>query len=242
MNFITRVKRFINEYLFNAKWCCNACGKEIFNDKYFCDDCIKKLPFNDKSVCDHCGRKVATATPFCSTCKERLLSIDKGRSAFVYDKPISYLIQGAKYDKRLYLLEAFADYLAPIYLKNYFNADYFCFIPMTDKAKKKRGYNQSQLLCEKLSQKVNVPVLDCLEKVKETNRQAKLGRQDRLKNLEGAFRVKDRKNVKDKTLLIVDDVTTTGATAEIVASALKKSGAKCVYLLAVASVPSKSGY
>ncbi len=242
MNLFGRFKKFINRYLFNVKWCCNVCGREIFEEGYFCEKCKNSLPYNDSHVCDHCGRKVVAPEKYCTTCKGVLVSLDKCRSAFVYEYPINYLIKSAKYDGNKYLLNLFADYLAPLYYKNYFNADYICFVPMTKKAQKKRGYNQSQILANLLSAKVNVPVLDCLVKTKDTERQAKLGRVERLKNLDGVFKVSNKPSVKDKTLLLVDDVTTTGATSEVIAKALKKAKAKNVYLLSVASVPPRDGY
>ena len=142
-----------------------------------------------------------------------------------------------KYDNGRFIAEAFSEYLAPLYFKNYFNADFITFIPMTDKAKKKRGYNQGELLAEATSKRIGVPVVECLQKVKDTDRQAKLGRAERLKNLSDAYRVKSRKIVKDKRILIIDDVSTTGATAQAAAEKLKRAGAKNVYLLSVASVP-----
>jgi competence protein ComFC len=171
-----------------------------------------------------------------------LLSLDKCRSVYNYESPIKSLIKHAKYDRKLYILEAFAKEMSFLYFKSYFNADYLCYIPMTEKAFKKRGYNQSEILAKFISERINVEVANVLSKVKETNRQAKLGRADRLKNLEDAFKVTDKKLVKDKTLVIIDDVTTTGATAENVAKKLKNAGAKAVYLLSVASVPPKQGY
>ena len=171
-----------------------------------------------------------------------MLSLDKCRSVFVYDKPINALIKGAKYDNKIYLLEVFAKYLSNLYFKSYFNADYICFVPMTEKALKRRGYNQSEILARLVSEKVNVELIDCLEKSKETTRQAKLTRRERLKNLESVFRVTKRKEIKEKTLLLIDDVTTTGATAENIAKKLKNAGAKRVYLLSVASVPPREGY
>ena len=113
---------------------------------------------------------------------------------------------------------------------------------MSVKAQKRRGYNQSKILAEKLSQIVNVPVLDCLEKKKETARQATLNRAERLKNLTDAFSVTDKKAVKDKTIVIVDDVSTTGATAQAIAKKLKKVGAKSVNLITVASTPPVDKY
>lgn len=237
-----KIKDFFVKYFFNPKWRCNSCGKEIFEGEYFCDSCLRNLPYNDKVFCNHCGRKLKVYAEYCSTCREELLSVDKARSVFDYDKPISSLIKRAKYDKRLYLLDMFAEYLSNLYLKSYFNADYICFVPMTEKAKKKRGYNQGELLAKKVGERVNVKVLEVIEKVNETTRQAKLNREQRLKNLEGVFRIKSRKLVRDKTIVIIDDVSTTGATAENIARKLKSAGAKTVYLLTIASVAPKIGY
>jgi competence protein ComFC len=108
---------------------------------------------------------------------------------------------------------------------------------MTEKSEKRRGYNQSKLLAEALSRFTEVPVFYGLIKKSETKRQVTLGRKERLKNLQDSFRVKDKKSVVDKTLVIIDDVTTTGATAEVIAEALKRAGAKTVYLITVASTP-----
>jgi competence protein ComFC len=109
---------------------------------------------------------------------------------------------------------------------------------MTAKTERKREYNHAKLLAEKLSVIINVPVANVIVKLKETERQARLGKKDRLKNLIGVFKITNKKLIKDKTILIVDDVTTTGATAEVISAKLKKAGAKRVMLLTVASVPS----
>ncbi len=236
-----RIKNFLSKVLdlifFNKKWRCNNCGKEIFNGEYFCEQCKDKLPFNDGLICQHCGRKVEAPTDYCFTCKGVLTSVDKSRSVFVYEKPISQMISKAKYFGRKYYLDIFAEYLSNLYFKNYFNADLITFVPMTEKAQKKRGYNQSKILAEQLSKIVNVPVFYGLEKKKETERQATLNKEQRLKNLVDAYKITDKKSVKGKSVLIVDDVTTTGSTAEALSNKLKKAGATEVFLLTVASVP-----
>ena len=242
MGFYSKITGFIKKYFFETNWRCAVCGKEIFDDEYFCKECESQLPFNDKAICNHCGRQVVAPEEYCSTCKERLLSVDKGRSVFVYDKPISGLIKSAKYDNKRYILEAFVDYLALAYFKNYFNADYITYVPMTAKAQKNRGYNQSKVLAEMLSKKVKIDLINCLVKTKETERQAKLDRNQRMKNLEGVFRVTSRKLIKEKSVLIIDDVATTGATSENIAKILKRAGASKVFLLTVASVSPKDGY
>ncbi len=219
-----------------------ACGKEIFEDQKFCEECYQDLPFNDGPICAHCGRKVVACENYCSTCKEHLISIDKGRSVFSYEEPISSMIKRLKYDNHRYLVEYFSERLSLTYLKNYMSADYITFVPMTKKAERKRGYNQSELLAKGLSERVNLPLFTGIEKVKETRRQATLGKKERLSNLDKAFSVKGKASVKDKKLVIVDDVTTTGATAEVVAKCLKKAGAEKVFLITVASLPPKDKY
>lgn len=237
MKIIKSIKEFVKKYFFNPTWRCLVCGKEVFSKERFCSDCEKSLPYNDGPICAHCGRKTVAFTEYCSTCKNNLVDLDMCRSAFSYEYPMSKLVKDAKYNNARYLIEFFAEKLSLVYFQNYFNSDYLVYAPMTEKAEKKRGYNQSLILAEKLSVLINVPVLHAVKKVKETERQATLSRAERLKNLDNAFRVVDKKSVKDKNILIIDDVSTTGATAQIIANRLKKAGAKTVKLLTVCSTP-----
>ncbi len=238
MKFFKWLSTLADKIFYNAKWTCNACGKEIFEGEYFCEECKKTMPYNNGAICNHCGRKTTVQETYCLTCKNNLPSIDIGRSHFVYAPPISTLIKKLKYNKKRYVAEIFCEYLAITYFKHYLVADIIVYPPMTKKSLRKREYNHAKLLAEKLSEKINIPVVDALVKTRETDRQAKLNRNERLKNLIGAFRVSKRKEVENKTVLLVDDVTTTGATAEVLASRLKMAGAKKVILLTVASVPS----
>ncbi len=236
------IDKILKKYFYNPTWRCLSCGAEVFEKERFCPECKNSLPYNDKAICEHCGRAVIAFEQQCSTCKNILVDLDKCRSPFVYAPPISALIKKAKYERGIYLLDYFAEQLSLTYFQNYFNSDYLTYIPMTEKAIKRRGYNQSKILAEKLSLLINVPVLDCIKKVKETERQATLGRAERLKNLDDAFRVFDKKSVKDKSILIIDDVSTTGATAQAIAKRLKNAGAKIVNLLTVASTPPLEKY
>ena len=228
--------------LFNPKWRCNACGKETFEGEFFCSDCIKTLPYVGKDICDRCGRALNAPASFCSTCKGVLTSIDKSRSVFRYEAPISGLIRKAKYDNGRYILDYFSESLSALFKENFSDCDVICSVPMSEKRLKERKYNQSAILAESVAEKVGVPFIDCMVKTKETERQATLKRSERLKNLIGSFKVSDRKAVRGKSVVVIDDVTTTGATGEAVAAKLKKAGAIRVYLLTVASVSPKDGY
>ncbi len=237
-----RFKKFLERTFFNTKWTCNVCGREIYNGGFFCDACLKKLPFIDGPFCEHCGRKTINTERYCTTCKNTLVSIDMGRSAFNYQPPINNLIQKYKRYSYKYLADVFAEYLSVIYFKNFIVADYLVFVPMARKSERKRGFNQSKLLAQKLSEITCVPVLDAFIKVRETDNQKSLGRNARFTNLKGAFKLVEKDAINDKTVVIIDDVTTTGATAECLAEKLKKYKAKKVVLLTVASTPPVDGY
>ena len=240
--FFAKLKDFFKKYFFNPSWRCLSCNKEIFTEDYFCADCAKTLPYVKPPICNHCGRAVIGEEEYCSTCKNILVDIDKSRSVFNYKDTVAKLIKRAKYNGKRFILDYFACELANLYVKENFAVDYITYVPMTKKALRKRGYNQSQYLANGVGNKVGVPVIDCLAKTKETVRQAKLTRNERLKNLQGAFSVTMRKEVKGKSILLIDDVTTTGSTAQVIAHRLKRAGASKVYVLTVASVPPIENY
>lgn len=242
MRFIEFVKNLFRKNLYNETWTCNACFKENFNQKPLCNECESKLEYIGTNSCSHCGRALKVSQNYCSTCKNRLLSTVMGKSVFVYNNTIATLIQRFKYNGAKYLKDYFAKEMSNVYFMNYYATDFLVFVPMSKKAEKKRGYNQSKLLASSLSKIVGVSVLDVITKVKNTKRQAKLNKLDRMKNLEGAFKITDKKLVKGKKFTVIDDVTTTGSTIEVIAKLLLKSGAKEVKFLTLASVPPTSGY
>lgn len=227
----------IIDALFPKHYACLLCGREIFDGKDFCQKCEKTVVLNNKTTCPVCGRRTDNEQ-ICLECKAQAPLFDKGVSAFVYESGIQNLILRFKKDGA-YLKEYFAKHL---YDKcaTFTDADAICFVPMTKKALRNRGYNQAELLAEELSHMLSLPVLKtAIEKVKSTSSQKSLTRAERLENLHGCFKA-DRYQVKGKTLIVVDDVLTTGATAEAVCKELKKSGAEKIYYATVASVEYKA--
>lgn len=229
-------KQFL-EYLFPLNVTCNCCNREIFNDKYFCDDCEKSLPYNDGIICDHCGRKAYNGNDYCSSCNGRLTYFDKARSLFNYKPPVRNMILAFKHSGKQYFAKIFASMLANLYLKSYFNSDLIVFTPMTSERLNMRGYNQAQLLANELSKLINLPVYsDVVVKTKETDRQAVLNFTQRHENLIGSFAIKNSDKIKGKSVLLVDDVMTTGATVEIISKKLINAKALKVNVLTIASV------
>ena len=117
--------------------------------------------------------------------------------------------------------------------------DAVTYVPITKKRKIERGYNQGELLAEVISEELKIPVLHTLEKTRDTDDQKSLNLKERAENLKGCFRVCDRTYVKGKTILLADDVLTTGATTDAACRALLAAGAAAVYLVTAASVEYK---
>ena len=115
-------------------------------------------------------------------------------------------------------------------------------VPLHPNRQKQRGYNQSELLARVIASDLRLPIdLASLRREKDTLASSSLqgGRAAREENLKDAFKVTDAEKVKGKTLLLVDDVLTTGTTANQAAKVLKQAGAKAVYVLTFASTREK---
>lgn len=228
--------RGIADGLFPERFTCELCGIEIFEGR-FCPDCFATLTFNDGATCPVCGRKTAREE-ICTECKANLPRFRKAVSPLTYEGGGVRLIYKFKDGRHGYLKNLFAELLAdklaalPAY-------DVITYVPMTLKAERKRGYNQSRLLAEAIAGFTDKPVAHVLEKHRETSVQKGLSRRERMKNLTGSFTVSDRAAVKGKRILLVDDVLTTGATADSIAEKLLGAGAERVYLATVCSVEYK---
>ena len=230
------LRKVLTKLFFQVNYTCNVCGKEIFNGEYFCKSCQDAMPEIKADKCDHCGRITNYAVNYCDSCIEKNINFDKARSVYDYEMPINALIKTFKYDGKRYLAEVFASKLKSLYVNEFITADVIVCVPMTDERLKTRGYNQAELIAEELSTLINVPLESkAIKKTRETPRQANLTKQERRNNLKKSFTVY-KKFVNDKNVLLIDDVLTTGATADIIAKALKDKGAKTVTVLTVASV------
>lgn len=239
-NLISAVKLRIKHYDDMHNFTCDVCGKEVFGNERVCLPCNKILPWNLGNICPFCGRKVLEEGT-CLECKEKPLAVRYARSCFTYEGDAMRLVLRFKKGEK-YLFRTFADILLPLFEKAFPEECAVTFVPMTKRAEKRRGFNQSRLLAEEIAARCGREFLNVAEKCRETEQQKSLGRREREKNLEGVFRVIDRKSVKNKCIVIVDDTLTTGATASELARALLRAGAKDTYLLTITSVERKNPY
>lgn len=228
------LKKLLDRALFYDRWTCNACGDEIFSG-YFCSRCQEKVKYIGENSCLHCGRVTPYPINYCDSCIEKNVFFDRALSVFDYQPPISDLIQKFKYGNKKYLAKFFVEELYSLCKAKNLDFDIITFVPMHEERERERGFNQAKILANELALKLGVNAYDCVKKVKLTERQATLSLSERLKNLSSSFKV-EKELVKDKSVLLVDDVLTTGATAETISKLLKKAGAKKVTVLTIASV------
>ncbi|MDE5943862.1 MAG: ComF family protein [Clostridia bacterium] len=226
----------LSKVFFPRSFTCDICGIETF-DTNLCPDCLKTVTFNHGTTCPVCGRKTFSSE-ICLECKASLPRFKKAVSALVYEGGATVLI--AKFKNGCgYLNEYFADLIAAK-SEGISDADCIVYIPMTKKALRRRGYNQAELLAKSISKRLNIPVLkDGLVKTAETEDQKTLSRKERATNLADCFKVNRRAEIKDKTVLLIDDVLTTGATADSACKKLLQAGAKRIYFATAASVEYK---
>lgn len=235
-----KISEWVRKYDDTHNYTCDVCGREVFGGERVCAGCRAALPWNDGHICPLCGRRVKEEG-ICLECKARPLRTDRARSVFLHEKEAANLVVRYKRGQK-YLYRTLADLALPLLEREFPDAEGLVPVPMTKKARRSRGYNQSAVLCEEFSRRTGLPVFDAAEKQRETQSQKFLGRQEREKNLEGCFHIRDRSAVKGKTLLIIDDTFTTGATVSELADALKRAGAETVYALTVTSVENKAAY
>lgn len=227
----------VNKTVCPLKLTCDVCGFETFDDNNICERCAKKMPKNDGATCPICGRK-NFADEICMECKDGVPRYKKGVSAFVYEDNVVKLIGKFKHGSG-YLKEFFADELCEK-IKLLPPYDCIVYVPMTKKAERRRGYNQSKLLALAVSKRTGVPVISgAVVKIKGTSLQKALSKKERFENVAGCFKVVKKDEVKGKAVLVVDDILTTGATASELTRVLLKAGAKTVYIATVASTDYK---
>ena len=201
-----------------------------------CRDCRKKLPFIGQDRCLVCGRKVAAEEELCRTCRERDHDFDQARALFMYSPEVGRMILSFKNKEEKEtgiclgkeMAEAFRESL-PLW-----RPSLLVPVPITRAKERKRGYNQAQVLAQELARSWDLPVVSgLLVRERESRQQKELTYTERLGNLREAFRLASTVKSGER-IILVDDVITTGSTADVCAKLLKDAGASQVYVAAAA--------
>jgi len=216
---------------------CPACGAELDDlNKPLCTVCDFNLLYaGDGPVCLIC--RSPKGVP-CGCRKQQQMPIPQLYYWAPYDEVIRALIHQFKFERQMklggYLTEKALGHLSD--RLDEYRYDIIIPIPMTKNDKRKRSFNQTELIANAISEKINTPVNPgLLTKDKPTKLQANLGREERWRNIQSAFRVADFAAIDGKSILLVDDIVTTGATSLEAAKALYQAKAGEITVFALAS-------
>jgi ComF family protein len=202
--------------------------------KRCCDRCQERLPWVTGAKCLKCGKVLPEETQeYCSDCRSVHHFFDRGTAAFTYGGAIRRSVYRMKFENRRDYLPFYGEamYQALLPYLPYWQPDLIVPVPMHPKKKRKRGYNQSQLLAQEVSARSGIPLCtDLLKCVRQTREQKTLSRKERLENLKGSYVSTGRLRPGSRVLL-VDDVYTTGSTMDELSRVLKNSGAGQVYFV-----------
>lgn len=217
---------------------CSACGKELLSHIRggLCPECEKTSVKLSTDICGKCGRALANEAEFCDTCIRNERAFVRARSCYVYEGAPKKFVYRLKFGGRRYLAAFIAEAMVDRYLDCGFECDCVVAVPLSAKRKRKRGYNQAELIAEELSSRLKLPLIDgALVKTKENKSQAKLKRREREENVRGVYEVTAPEAFKGRRVLVVDDVMTTGATLGEVSRVLYKAKARSVEALTYCS-------
>lgn len=219
-------------------------GKRLFKKVRYLLSCFIDIIFPPAHTCVLCGRKLENKSKYilCTACLTQFESLKlndfmnfymPNKEVYKYCDSVSYvfeyrgivcdMVRNLKYGDKKEYASAMALMIEDEIKSTHRRYDIIVNVPSYNKKKKKRGYNQSQLLAVELSNITNIPYKNLLIKIKDTKSQVLCDGYIRWYNVKDAFEC--RENLKGKSILIVDDVITTGATVYYCAKALKEAGA-----------------
>ena len=211
---------------------------------YLCHICREEIDFILDAMCNRCGEPAEISYDLpdefeCSRCRKQPQQFDRARSLGKYDSILRQLIHHFKYQRQPGAMSEITPLLQQYFSKMPLDLDgyYVSPVPLHFKKMKERGFDQAFLIAQQVAKELHLPMANgLLRRIKETEPQAKKNQVERGKNIKGAFVVNHEDWVKGKNILIVDDVFTTGATANEAAKMLKKAKAGQVHVFTLARV------
>lgn len=215
---------------------CAGCDAIVSDVHSFCPECWKNIEFLGHSGCSTCGLPLAaTEQTTCAVCMAQPPRIARTRAAVAYDDVTRSLAIRLKYGRKIAVARTMARYMAPLVSKE--GERLLVPVPLHRWRLWSRGFNQSALVARELSRRLNIasdPMV--LRRIRRTPPLKGMSPLQRRRTVAGAFRVRDKAAIAGKTVILVDDVLTTGSTAEACARTLKRAGAASVELVSWARV------
>ncbi len=226
---VSKLRGWALDFLF-PQWCV-GCGQE---GNFICYSCRQALPRITPPICPRCGRPQPSGI-LCPHCVGWQTEIDGMRSPFRFEGVIQQAIYQLKYKNIRALAQPLAKLLKDYLLTYPVPGEVLVPVPLHQKRLRERGYNQSGSLARELGKLINLPLVDnCLIRLRHTSPQARTSTvAERRSNVANAFTCRDNR-LQDKQVLLIDDVSTSGATLDACATALKTAGAASVWGLVLA--------
>lgn len=228
--------RFVLDLLYPVRPKCNICGR--IGAGAVCDICMASLDYLQGVTCLHCGKQLNENYNYsiCPDCITGIFHYDRAYSCFEYSGIGKELIYKLKYGGKTQLAKVISALMEERLRNEGLAIDAIVPVPIHENKLKERGFNQSYLIAQELGGRLGKPIIDCLERTKETKEQYNLDRTQRYLNINGAFSVKLSYNIgKYKNILLVDDIYTTGSTVNECSKVLKDFGAEAVYVITAAT-------
>lgn len=215
---------------------CPVCDEIVvpFGAK-ICPGCRGKLQVLTEPWCFRCGKKLYQEGELCQDCRRKNHNFVRGRALYEYGSAAPSIYR-LKYGKRQEYADFFGEEMA-YFLGDFIrqvNPDALIPVPLHRKRLIRRGYNQAELLAKAVGRLTGIPVRsNLLRRVKNTAPLKQQNPQERQNNLKKAFIIRQN-DVKLDTIIIVDDIYTTGSTVDEAAAELKRHGVKRVYVMTLA--------
>lgn len=204
-----------------------------------CDGCAADFFAVDVARCARCAARTPSAAHLCGQCAAHPPRFDGTTALADYAAPVAGMVAALKFGARIDLAEAFATLLAR--RETEAAGTLIVAVPLAFERQRERGFNQSLEIARRYARHVGVKLPQApLLRLRHGPPQQSLARDERLRNVRGAFGLVDANaaaTVRDRTLIVIDDVMTTGSTLDEVAATLKKAGAARVLNRVVARTP-----
>lgn len=219
---------------------CMACGAATGQGRHVCWDCQSRLAWITEEYCVRCGDPISGMSGrdfVCSSCNDEEPDFEAARSVARFVPPVDGLLRAFKYGQAVFLRAELAEWLYACVCTHYgrIHFDSVTAVPLFPARERERTYNQSALLAQRVAARMKVPFEGrVVRRVRATLTQTRLTAVARRKNMAGAFAPMHPQWLRGRTMLLVDDVMTTGSTVRQCARALKAGGVARVYVATVA--------
>jgi competence protein ComFC len=219
---------------------CVGCGNAQSPGVFLCERCKQSVHRIVAPYCNVCSRPFEGALSgifACPNCEDRRPAFDCVVSKYHAKGLLRELIHRFKYGRQYYLRGVLAEYLIEAMLDERIQglpADGLVPVPLHPTRLRERGFNQAEALAEAVFKRKGVPILRCIRRKRYTQTQTRFDRSERMLNLRNSFAMRKNSDVRDKHLVLLDDILTTGSTLHECALVLREAGAATVRAITVA--------